>query len=156
VKKELWFQIAGSVLILIFAANSWRAYSSSSTLPSSSTQTKQSLQNSNTDAVLTKEEVAKHNLSGDCWFIIDGKVYDVTSYMSHPGGRDNLIAFCGQDATQAFATKGGRGNPHSQTAVNLLQNFYVGDLNGKVQQTTGKIKQNAATINMNAESENDD
>lgn len=152
-KKELWFQIAGSVAILFIAFNSWRAYSSLSTLPTSSTQV---AQNVNPDIILTKDVVAKHNLGIDCWFIINDKVYDVTSYMSHPGGRDRLLAFCGQDATSAFATKGGRGNPHSQNAVNLLKNFYVGDLNGKVQQTSSKIKQNAAKIKNNAESEDDD
>ncbi|CAI2377134.1 unnamed protein product [Moneuplotes crassus] len=36
----------------------------------------------------TIEEVAKHDKRDDCWTIFDGKVFDVTRYLSsHPGGK---------------------------------------------------------------------
>ena len=52
----------------------------------------------------TKEEIAQHNQEGDCWLIIEGKVYDVSPYMSkHPGGSDIMIANSnGEDASEAY------------------------------------------------------
>jgi cytochrome b involved in lipid metabolism len=39
----------------------------------------------------TSEDVARHNKPNDCWIIVDGKVYDVTSYiLDHPGGESIL------------------------------------------------------------------
>lgn len=77
---------------------------------------------------ITMEELAKHNSPSDCWLLIDGKVYDVTNYIdSHPGGRI-MVNFCGQDATQAFNTKGQKGKPHKPVAYEALKNLYIGDL----------------------------
>jgi len=74
------------------------------------------------------EDIKKHNNENDCWLLIDGRVYDVTSYVEkHPGGK--VIAdYCGKDATEAFNTKGGRGFPHKPVAKEILKNFYIGDL----------------------------
>jgi len=73
-------------------------------------------------------DVAEHNNENDCWLVIDGKVYDVTSYIEkHPGG--GVIAnYCGQEATEAFNTKGGKGFPHKPVARDILKDFYIGDL----------------------------
>jgi len=72
-------------------------------------------------------DVAKHNNENDCWIVIDGKVYDVTSYIeSHPGGRA-MANFCGQDGSLAFATKG-KNKPHSPAAYEILKTLYIGDL----------------------------
>ena len=66
--------------------------------------------------------VKQHNKSSDCWMVIGGKVYNVTSYVnSHPGG-DAIVQGCGQDATQMFA------NEHSKKTYSLLSRYYVGDL----------------------------
>ena len=92
---------------------------------------------------LTGEEVAKHNNEKDCWLIISGAVYNVTSYIPiHPGGANRIIPSCGTDATEAFMTQGGQGQ-HSQDAVDALKLFYIGDLNGAVtaQPDTTKIQQ---------------
>ena len=80
-----------------------------------------------TSSGITITELAKHNTPSDCWLIVNGKVYNVGSYLNmHPGGPEAITPYCGKDATVAFNTKGGRG-AHSKTAQNLLSNFYVGD-----------------------------
>lgn len=77
---------------------------------------------------ITAIQVARHNNYNDCWMIISGKIYDLTSYLSvHPGGAQSIISYCGKDGTVAFNTKGGRGS-HSQYAQSLLVNYYVGNL----------------------------
>ncbi len=85
---------------------------------------------------LSMAEISKHNKSSDCWMLISGKVYNITSYFgSHPGGNSTMAATCGTDATAAYMTKdpnatsnGGR-SAHSSNAVNLLTNYYIGNLN---------------------------
>lgn len=50
--------------------------------------------------VFTVEEVARHKTVDDLWFIIDGRVYDVTRFANlHPGGAHILLDYAGQDAT---------------------------------------------------------
>lgn len=77
---------------------------------------------------LSLAEVSKHNNAGDCWVVISGKVYDVTRYANlHPGGAGAIDAYCGQDMTQAFLTKGGRGS-HSSRADEQHAMMLLGSL----------------------------
>merc|ERR1712070_684683 len=51
----------------------------------------------------TLEEVAKHNSKASCWVVLDGKVLDVTNFLSeHPGGELAILTFAGKDATEEF------------------------------------------------------
>lgn len=51
----------------------------------------------------TEEEVAKHNKEDDCWVIVKNVVMDLTSFLGdHPGGRESILKFAGQDATESF------------------------------------------------------
>lgn len=85
--------------------------------------------------LITKAELAQHNKKSDCWTIVSGKVYDITSYIPrHPGGDDILLA-CGADGTSLFTSREtssgevvGSGDPHSSSASSQLQRLYIGDL----------------------------
>jgi cytochrome b involved in lipid metabolism len=91
--------------------------------------------------VLNMTEIAKHNKSTDCWMLISGKVYDITSFFgSHPGGNSTMSTSCGKDATDAYDTKdpyatstsGGRG--HSSRAQSMLGDYYIGNFNQTISQ----------------------
>lgn len=76
----------------------------------------------------TVATVAEHSTQGDCWIIINGKVYSVASYIPmHPGGAQRIINECGGDATAVFdGIKRGQG--HSSYANSLLGQYLVGTL----------------------------
>jgi cytochrome b involved in lipid metabolism len=45
---------------------------------------------------LSTEQVAQHNKAGDCWIIIDNKVFDVSSFLKeHPGGSKVVLKLAG-------------------------------------------------------------
>ncbi|GMH19725.1 hypothetical protein Nepgr_021566 [Nepenthes gracilis] len=70
------------------------------------------------------EEVSKHNTSEDCWIIIFGKVYNVTSFLDdHPGGDEVLLSATGKDATIDFEDVG-----HSDSAREMLDKYCIGEI----------------------------
>ena len=71
----------------------------------------------------TRAEVAKHNTRDDCWLIIDGKVYDVTSYIDQHPGEDSILNDAGGDASAGF-----HGEQHPDSVHEMIPSFYVGDL----------------------------
>jgi cytochrome b involved in lipid metabolism len=77
----------------------------------------------------TLSQVAEHSQRSDCWLVLHGNVYDVTSWIpTHPGG-EAILEGCGTDASELFETRPmGSGTPHSQRARDLLPNYYIGDL----------------------------
>lgn len=76
--------------------------------------------------IVSREDVKKHNTQEDCWIIINGKVYNVTKYLSeHPGGPEILLDQAGNDATDDFEDTG-----HTPEARETLKKFYVGDADG--------------------------
>ncbi|KAK3038750.1 hypothetical protein RJ639_027337, partial [Escallonia herrerae] len=87
------------------------------------------------------EEVAKHNQKGDCWLIISGKVrffyiyryvYDVTPFLDdHPGGDEVLLTATEKDATDEFEDVG-----HSESAREMMSQYYIGDIDGSTIPTT--------------------
>lgn len=101
----------------------------------SSQEVSQSEEVNKNDVSLNKAEVEKHNSASDCWTIINGNVYDITSYVPrHPGG-DEILQACGGDGSTLFnqreTTAGepvGSGSPHSSSAESQLEGFKIGEL----------------------------
>jgi cytochrome b involved in lipid metabolism len=84
---------------------------------------------------ITLGEVSSRNSEQECWTIVSGSVYDITSYIPrHPGGDEILLA-CGTDGTSLFNERKtdsgeiiGSGTPHSSGAANQLDSFFIGVL----------------------------
>jgi len=69
---------------------------------------------------VTFEELRKHNTRNDCWLLIDGKAYDVTSWIpKHPGG-EVLLSYAGMDATDVFDAF------HDETSEKFLPPLLIG------------------------------
>ncbi|MDB5238853.1 MAG: conserved rane protein of unknown function [Candidatus Parcubacteria bacterium] len=70
-------------------------------------------------------DVSAHTNASSCWTAINGKVYDVTSWINqHPGGQNPILSLCGKDGSSAFnGQHGGERRPASELAT-----FYIGAL----------------------------
>lgn len=52
---------------------------------------------------ISMKEVEQHNTKDSLWTVLDGKVYDLTSYLDyHPGGERKLMMGAGSDCTSLF------------------------------------------------------
>jgi cytochrome b involved in lipid metabolism len=77
----------------------------------------------------TLTDLAEHNTPEDCWLAIDGTVYDITEFpVSHTGGAEAINMWCGQDASNGFATKNDSGDSHSAKSKLSLDQFFKGSL----------------------------
>ena len=84
---------------------------------------------------LTTEEVAKHTTANDCWMIVNGKVYDLTSLVAtHSGGSQQILNDCGRDGSVGFNTKY-QGTPHSGGAQSMMASYLLGDLGATINAT---------------------
>ena len=73
----------------------------------------------------TIQDVVTHSTEQSCWTAVDGKVYDLTSFIAnHPGGKANIMKICGVDGSAVFGNKhGGESRPK-----NTLDGLYIGPL----------------------------
>lgn len=52
----------------------------------------------------TLDEVRTHNRYDDAWTVLNGKVYNITSYLPfHQGGEKELMRCAGRDGTRLFS-----------------------------------------------------
>jgi cytochrome b involved in lipid metabolism len=80
------------------------------------------LTNSSTSRKISWEEIYKHNKLDDCWVVVHGKVYDVTSWVpKHPGGRI-ILNGAGRESTALFESY------HPEWVHNKLPQFQIGQL----------------------------
>jgi len=72
----------------------------------------------------TMEEVATHKREGDCWLVIEGKVYNITTFVDeHPGGYI-IMDGAGIDATKLFNVD----FEHTDDAKDELKKLEIGKL----------------------------
>lgn len=71
------------------------------------------------DLSLSFDEVRRHSTPEDCWTVVDGAVYDMTSFIArHPAGSSDIVDMCGEDATEDFLGEhGGQGEPEKWLAT---------------------------------------
>ncbi len=68
----------------------------------------------------TMAQVKEANLKTKCWTVVNGNVYDLTSYISkHPGGAAQISSICGKDGTTAFTNQHGGKSKPEQTLTSL-------------------------------------
>merc|ERR1719409_1542250 len=54
-------------------------------------------------AAIHRDEVAKHKTAEDCWVVLNGHAYDLSTFADeHPGGAGIIIKYAGRDASRAF------------------------------------------------------
>lgn len=81
--------------------------------------------------LFSAEEVQQHNTEKDAWIIHRGKVYDVSEFLQrHPGGKDILLAYAGQDVTVLMTQEGL--HKHTTFAYGWLGKYLIGRLKGDV------------------------
>ena len=112
--------------IIALTANSNSTTNTTTSAQNISTTTKQTTATTSTSYTLA--DVSQHSSSSDCWMVIEGNVYDVSSYISQHPGRDSILQGCGIDATDLFTGKSRLGKLHSSAARALLKNLLIGTL----------------------------
>ena len=81
--------------------------------------------------LFSAEEVQQHNTEKDAWIIHRGKVYDVSEFLErHPGGKDILLAYAGQDVTVLMIQE--ELHKHTTFAYGWLGKYLIGRLKDDV------------------------
>ena len=74
---------------------------------------------------MTSADVAMHSDATSCWAIINGNVYDLTSWIpKHPGGPGAILKLCGTNGSEEFNEQHGGAALQAQ----VLAGFKIGVL----------------------------
>lgn len=74
---------------------------------------------------ISLQEIKQHDKIDDAWIIIDGKVYDVSSYVTAHPGKEAILKNVGGDSTEGFREQSAHRIVKNHIA-SLLKTFYVG------------------------------
>ncbi|BGP16636.1 hypothetical protein JCM10213v2_004638 [Rhodosporidiobolus nylandii] len=86
------------------------------------------------DRIITQAELEAHNKEEEPWFVVNGEVYDGTSFLqAHPGGAESITLVAGEDCSEDFMAI------HSVDAKLRLAEFHIGTL-----EKTGTVEQKVA------------
>lgn len=78
-----------------------------------------------TEKTFTMAEVAVHKDAKSCYTVVNGNVYDVTSFITkHPGGASKILSLCGKDGSDKFNNQHGG----SELQESTLAGFQIGIL----------------------------
>jgi len=82
--------------------------------------------------VVSAVEVRENAHAAKALVVVDGLVYDLTDFLpTHPGGEDIVFPHLGTDVSAVFRGKANKGDhAHSNAAVDMLQTYCVGRLEG--------------------------
>jgi len=100
----------------------------------------------------TKEELAQHNTSNDCWMSFEENVYDFTTVLNWHRKYQDITPWCGKDMTIAFKTKDGMLEDHRPNSYMMLTDYFLGTfmLQGSLIETIGEesstVDQSATTL----------
>ena len=73
----------------------------------------------------TMAEVRQNSTAASCWVAVDGRVFDLTQWITrHPGGAGAITQLCGTDGTTSFNSR--HGGQSSPTAT--LESYDIGPL----------------------------
>ena len=82
-------------------------------------------------ALYTLEEVSQHSSEESAWIVNNGRVFDVTDFLTrHPGGRDVLLGSIGKDVTETMSDPDI--HKHSDAAYGLMNKYKIGKLISEV------------------------
>ena len=77
------------------------------------------------ERVVTAAELSEHTSQDDCWFVVDGKVYDVTNWLpQHPGGGAVILGASADPSSSSAMFHAMHGN--AERALENVEKSLVG------------------------------